>query len=137
MQQNFITESYVDESKNFDGILQKIRVCYTIFHSQQLETFAQFLPFFELIVAGYGLGLVIGLFSSSVNPNIAVGPDVKQQTVREIFREMKTTSHGYGKSFAVVGALYAASECIVETVSMIVDLICLFWCFIIRLIENV
>lgn len=31
---------------------------------------------------------------------------------------MKSTSHGYGKSFAIVGALYAASECIVETVSV-------------------
>lgn len=60
---------------------------------------------------------MIGLFSSSVNPNIAVGSDVKQQTVREIFREMKSTSHAYGKNFAIVGLLFAASECAVESVS--------------------
>ncbi|XP_065207727.1 mitochondrial import inner membrane translocase subunit Tim22 [Planococcus citri] len=66
-------------------------------------------------VLGYGLGLVIGLFSSSVNPNIGFGPDAKTQTVREIFHDIKTTSHSYGKNFAFVGAIFAASECAVES----------------------
>ena len=75
-----------------------------------------------MIPAGYGLGLVIGLFSSSVNPNIAVGPDVKQQTVREIFHEMKSTSHSYGKNFAIVGLIFAATECAVESVGELCEI---------------
>lgn len=66
---------------------------------------------------GYGLGAAIGLFSSSVNPNIAQPGAEKQQTAREIFREMRGTTHGYAKNFAVIGLLFSAVECTIETVS--------------------
>lgn len=64
-------------------------------------------------VIGYGLGAAIGLFSSSVNPNVAAVE--KQQTVREVFREMKTTTLGYAKNFAVVGCVFSAIECTIES----------------------
>ncbi|CAD1478876.1 unnamed protein product, partial [Heterotrigona itama] len=64
-------------------------------------------------VIGYGLGAAIGLFSSSVNPNVASVE--KQQTVREVFREMKTTTLGYAKNFAVVGCVFSAIECAIES----------------------
>lgn len=68
---------------------------------------------FSSSVMGYGLGAAIGLFSSSVNPNVASVE--KQQSAKEIFREMKTTTHGYAKNFAVVGFLFATTECIIES----------------------
>lgn len=69
-------------------------------------------------VLGYGLGAAIGLFSSSVNPNIADPlAGEKQQTAREIFREMRQATHSYGKNFAVIGAVFAAVECVIESVS--------------------
>ncbi|KAK1127767.1 hypothetical protein K0M31_003254 [Melipona bicolor] len=64
-------------------------------------------------IIGYGLGAAIGLFSSSVNPNVAAVE--KQQTVREVFREMKTTTLGYAKNFAVVGCVFSAIECAIES----------------------
>jgi len=64
-------------------------------------------------VIGYGLGAAIGLFSSSVNPNIASVE--KQQSAREIMREMKTTTLSYAKNFAVVGCIFSAIECTVES----------------------
>lgn len=65
------------------------------------------------------MGAAIGLFSSSVNPNIASpGVELKQQTAREIFREMRTATHSYGKNFAVIGAVFAAVECTIESVSI-------------------
>jgi len=67
-------------------------------------------PFFS----GYGLGAAIGLFSSSVNPNIASVE--KQQSAREILREMKSTTLSYAKNFAVVGCIFSAIECTVESV---------------------
>lgn len=64
-------------------------------------------------VIGYGLGAAIGLFSSSVNPNIA--SIEKQQSAREILREMKGTMLGYAKNFAVVGCIFSAIECTIES----------------------
>uniref|UniRef100_A0A182UEW9 Mitochondrial import inner membrane translocase subunit TIM22 n=1 Tax=Anopheles melas TaxID=34690 RepID=A0A182UEW9_9DIPT len=71
---------------------------------------------FMSCVLGYGLGAAIGLFSSSVNPSIAdpMAGD-KQQTAREIFREMRAATHSYGKNFAVIGAVFAAVECAIES----------------------
>ncbi|XP_062561014.1 mitochondrial import inner membrane translocase subunit Tim22 [Armigeres subalbatus] len=67
-------------------------------------------------VLGYGLGAAIGLFSSSVNPNIADPmAGEKQQTAREIFRDMRQATHSYGKNFAVIGAVFAAVECVIES----------------------
>ncbi|CAH1395792.1 unnamed protein product [Nezara viridula] len=64
-------------------------------------------------VIGYGLGAALGLFTSSVNPS--VGPDAHKQTAREIFREMKTTTLSYAKNFAMVGGVFSAVECVIES----------------------
>lgn len=73
--------------------------------------------FFSFFYIGYGLGAAIGLFSSSVNPNIATpGVVEKQQTARQVFREMRSTTHGYAKNFALIGMVFSAVECTIETV---------------------
>ncbi|CAI6344095.1 unnamed protein product [Macrosiphum euphorbiae] len=64
-------------------------------------------------VMGFALGGAIGLFTSSVNPQIK--PPGQQETVKEIIREMKTSSLGYAKNFALLGAVFSGIECIVET----------------------
>lgn len=76
-----------------------------------------FFKSFMACVLGYGLGAAIGLFSSSVNPNIATpGIEQKQQTAREVFREMRSTTHSYAKNFAVIGLVFSAVECTIESV---------------------
>lgn len=65
---------------------------------------------------GYGLGAALGLFSASVSPNIT-GPDAKQQTAREIFRDLKISTLSYAKNFAVVGLMFSAVECTIESVT--------------------
>ncbi|KAK6625378.1 hypothetical protein RUM43_005675 [Polyplax serrata] len=79
----------------------------TVFESCAFKSFMS-------CVIGYGLGVAIGLFSSSVNPTIT-GPDAANQTAREIFRDFRTTSHSYGKNFAVVGLVFSAVECTIES----------------------
>ncbi|KAL5276343.1 TIMM22 family protein [Megaselia abdita] len=71
-------------------------------------------------VIGYGLGAAIGLFSASVNPNVA-DPFFaeKRQTAREIFRDMRASTHSYGKNFAIIGAVFSAVECTIETVGFL------------------
>jgi import inner membrane translocase subunit TIM22 len=65
-------------------------------------------------VLGYVLGAAIGLFSSSVNPTVPIG-DTKQPSAREVLREMKGTMVSYGKNFAIVGAMFSAVECTIES----------------------
>ena len=45
------------------------------------------------------------------------GSDVKYETARSVFNEMKSRAGSYGKNFAVVGAMFSATECAVESVS--------------------
>lgn len=69
---------------------------------------------------GYGLGAAIGLFSSSVNPNIATPGVEKQQSAREVFREMRSTTHSYAKNFALIGLVFSGVECAIESVCVVV-----------------
>lgn len=66
--------------------------------------------------SGYGLGAALGLFSASVSPNITA-PDAPQQTAKEIFRDLKFSTLSYAKNFAVVGLMFSAVECTIESVS--------------------
>jgi len=66
-------------------------------------------------VVGFGLGAAIGLFSASVGPELA---PVNQptQTVKEVLLDMKSKSMAYAKNFAMLGAMFAATECAIESV---------------------
>lgn len=79
---------------------------------------------------GYGLGGAIGLFTASVGPNIYIpGQQEKTQTAREIFRDMRATTHSYAKNFAVIGMMFSAVECTIESVGC-------FWSNIVRRSSN-
>lgn len=68
------------------------------------------------LLSGYGLGAVIGLFSSSIGPQSVTS--VETQTARQVFQEMKTTTLSYAKNFALIGAVFSGVECTIETVSL-------------------
>jgi mitochondrial import inner membrane translocase subunit TIM22 len=84
-----------------------------------------FFKSFMSCVIGYGLGCAIGLFSASVNPSIAMDPMnphmEKTQTAREIFNDMRKTTHGYGKNFATIGLVFAGIECMIESQRGVTD----------------
>ncbi|KAJ1524157.1 hypothetical protein ONE63_010684 [Megalurothrips usitatus] len=65
-------------------------------------------------VLGYGVGAAFGLFTSGVNPPVTL-PDAPPQTAREVFKDMKATTLSYAKNFAMVGGVFAAVECCVES----------------------
>uniref|UniRef100_A0A336LYR2 Mitochondrial import inner membrane translocase subunit TIM22 n=1 Tax=Culicoides sonorensis TaxID=179676 RepID=A0A336LYR2_CULSO len=73
---------------------------------------------FMSCVIGYGLGAAIGLFSSSVAPNMTDPHALEkqaQQSAREIIREMRGSMHSYGKNFAAIGLVFSAVECVIES----------------------
>eukprot|EP00112_Aurelia_sp_Birch-Aquarium-sp1_P003327 Seg1372.4 transcript_id=Seg1372.4/GoldUCD/mRNA.D3Y31 product="Mitochondrial import inner membrane translocase subunit Tim22" protein_id=Seg1372.4/GoldUCD/D3Y31 len=57
-------------------------------------------------VLGYGLGAGFGVFTAVTSQN---------QTARSVFKEMKSRASSYGKNFAVVGAMFSATECVLES----------------------
>jgi len=65
-------------------------------------------------VLGFGLGSLFGMFTASVDPAYTLG-DPAKLTVRQVFREMGQRSLSYGKNFAVIGMLFAGTECALET----------------------
>ncbi|XP_064460166.1 mitochondrial import inner membrane translocase subunit Tim22-like [Ornithodoros turicata] len=67
-------------------------------------------------VLGGAFGGAIGLFSASVDPNITGGGvDPAKMTVRQVFADMKAKTASYAKNFAIVGAMFAAIECTIES----------------------
>ncbi|XP_068153809.1 mitochondrial import inner membrane translocase subunit Tim22 [Drosophila tropicalis] len=73
-------------------------------------------------VMGYGLGAALGLFSASVNPNMADPfANEKKQTARQVFREMRATTHSYAKNFALIGAVFSIVECTIESKRGVTD----------------
>lgn len=67
-------------------------------------------------VMGFGLGGAIGLFTASVGPEMNV-TSTQTQSVKEVFKDMKVKTLSYAKNFAILGAMFAAIECSIESVS--------------------
>lgn len=68
-----------------------------------------------MFVSGYGLGAAVGLFTSSLMPNVTDTTAPQTQTAREILREMKNAMMSYGKNFAILGAVFSGVECCIES----------------------
>jgi import inner membrane translocase subunit TIM22 len=72
-------------------------------------------------VLGAGMGVMFGVFMGTMDTGAAVGgvADYQNQTMKQAFREMlKNTaskSRSYAKGFAAMGALFAGSECLIES----------------------
>ena len=75
--------------------------------------------FNQQVFPGFAFGGVFGLFTASVDPmSHLVGPN-ETPTTRMVLKEMKTRMISSGKNFATIGALYAGTECTIESVDLI------------------
>ena len=66
---------------------------------------------------GYALGGAFGLFTAGLDssmPSYAQGPQ-EHQTAKQVFNEMKARAGSYAKNFAVVGAMFSSTECLIES----------------------
>lgn len=66
-------------------------------------------------VAGFGLGAAIGLFSASLGPDMTPADQFQKQTVKSVLLDMKTRTLSHAKNFAILGAMFAMTDCAIET----------------------
>jgi len=59
------------------------------------------------------MGAVFGLFTAGIDPNIT---GTETPTVQLVAKEMKMRTVSYAKNFALLGAMFAGTECIIESV---------------------
>ncbi|RNA34451.1 PH domain-containing 6 [Brachionus plicatilis] len=73
-------------------------------------------PFKCLIsgVGGLGMGAIFGIFTASVDPMYTINPN-KIPTIKEIAIEMRTRAWSTGKNFAILGIMFSAFECNIES----------------------
>ena len=71
--------------------------------------------FYPNVLLGFVLGGIFGLFSASVDPMSTIH-GAETPTTREVAREMYSRSLSHAKSFAMIGAMFAGTECILESV---------------------
>ena len=66
-------------------------------------------------VLGFALGGAFGLFTAGIDPNIT---GTETPTVKLVWKEMKARTLSYSKNFALIGAMFAGTECLIESVSI-------------------
>ena len=59
-------------------------------------------------------GAAFGLFTSGIDPNIT---GTETPTMKGVWKEMKYRTTSMAKNMAVVGFLFAGTECVVESVN--------------------
>ena len=89
------------------------------------------LPVFSTIslsnCSGFGLGGAFGLFMSGLDSPVTA----EKMTARQTLRDMGKKSKSYAKNFALVGLMFAGSECMLESVRCVWDgnsVLSVVWC---------
>lgn len=60
------------------------------------------------------MGAIFGIFTASVDPMYTINPN-KIPTLKEIALEFKTRALSTGKNFALLGVIFSAFECNIES----------------------
>ena len=72
----------------------------------------------HVTTAGFALGGAFGLFTAGLDPNITGdSPHAPQRSGRDVLKEVRGRGWSMAKNFAIVGAMFSGTECLLETVS--------------------
>jgi import inner membrane translocase subunit TIM22 len=66
-------------------------------------------------IGGFGMGAIFGLFTASVDPMYNTLNPSKIPSMKEVAREMGSRAYSTGKNFAVLGVMFSAFECNIES----------------------
>ena len=65
-------------------------------------------------VGGFGMGAIFGLFTASVDPMYTINPQ-QVPSMKQVAKEMGTRAYSTGKNFALLGVMFSAFECNIES----------------------
>uniref|UniRef100_A0A8C3I4K9 Mitochondrial import inner membrane translocase subunit TIM22 n=1 Tax=Chrysemys picta bellii TaxID=8478 RepID=A0A8C3I4K9_CHRPI len=70
-------------------------------------------------VGGFVLGGAFGVFTAGIDTNVGFDPKdpYRTPTAKEVLKDMGQRGMSYAKNFAIVGAMFSCTECLVESVS--------------------
>ncbi|XP_029339403.1 mitochondrial import inner membrane translocase subunit Tim22 [Mus caroli] len=70
-------------------------------------------------VGGFVLGGAFGIFTAGIDTNVGFDPKdpYRTPTAKEVLKDMGQRGMSYAKNFAIVGAMFSCTECLVESVS--------------------
>ena len=67
-------------------------------------------------VIGFALGGAFGLFTAGLDPNITgESPHAPRQSGRDVLKEVRARGWSMAKNFAIVGAMFSGTECLLES----------------------
>ncbi|XP_005056788.1 PREDICTED: mitochondrial import inner membrane translocase subunit Tim22 isoform X2 [Ficedula albicollis] len=68
-------------------------------------------------VGGFVLGGAFGIFTAGIDTNVGFDPKdpYRTPTAREVLKDMGQRGISYAKNFAIVGAMFSCTECMVES----------------------
>ncbi|XP_016141390.1 mitochondrial import inner membrane translocase subunit Tim22-like [Sinocyclocheilus grahami] len=68
-------------------------------------------------VGGFVLGGAFGVFTAGIDSNVGFDPKdpLRTPTAREVLRDMGQRGMSYAKNFAIVGAMFSCTECLIES----------------------
>uniref|UniRef100_A0A4X2KM49 Mitochondrial import inner membrane translocase subunit TIM22 n=1 Tax=Vombatus ursinus TaxID=29139 RepID=A0A4X2KM49_VOMUR len=68
-------------------------------------------------VGGFVLGGAFGVFTAGIDTNVGFDPKdpYRTPTAREVLKDMGQRGMSYAKNFAIVGAIFSCTECLVES----------------------
>ncbi|XP_009991505.1 PREDICTED: mitochondrial import inner membrane translocase subunit Tim22 [Chaetura pelagica] len=66
---------------------------------------------------GFVLGGAFGVFTAGIDTNVGFDPKdpYRTPTAKEILKDMGQRGISYAKNFAIVGAMFSCTECVVES----------------------
>ncbi|NXU55179.1 TIM22 translocase, partial [Turnix velox] len=68
-------------------------------------------------VGGFVLGGAFGVFTAGIDTNVGFDPKdpYRTPTAKEVLKDMGQRGISYAKNFAIVGAMFSCTECVVES----------------------
>ncbi|XP_066490897.1 mitochondrial import inner membrane translocase subunit Tim22 [Tiliqua scincoides] len=68
-------------------------------------------------VGGFVLGGAFGVFTAGIDTNVGFDPKdpYRTPTAKEVLKDMGQRGMSYAKNFAIVGAMFSCTECLVES----------------------
>lgn len=71
-----------------------------------------------MVTAGFALGGAFGLFTAGLDPNITgESLHAPKKSGHDVLKEVRGRGWSMAKNFAIVGAMFSGTECLLETVS--------------------